>query len=543
MFKLLTIKLLLYLAINQLKGIDGRVAIVVSEIEQPRDEINNVLFEDPIFAPKPKVNPFYEKERNALIAEEQSISSGGNMKLSEKEQQVNDIFMRLKLLELSENFERPDHNTPGMHFFKAKPLIDRSKVFQFIREMPKGAILHVHNTASVSSNWVIKNLSYMGGMKKCVNTNGITILTFRENMGKHKCRTRYENLDVERQRMNSSVRYDKVLEQKINLHTESPEFEYNTDEKVWTKFQNMFDTLGDAIKFEPAFRAFHWRMLEEMYQDNIMYAEIRMRFKKTYDANGNDKKPDETIQILISIVEDFKKLHPDFLGIKIIYSTHRGAEKESIRNEFEVFKRMHEAYPHFIVGFDLVGQEDKGKALHTFSTILQDVPKTAKFFFHAGETNWYGSSIDLNLVDAILLNTTRIGHGFALIKHPVLMKTVKERGIGIEVTPISNQVLDLIWDLRNHPAGYFLADDMPIVISNDDPGFWNAKGLSYDFYYAIMSLAPNYSGLKTLKSLVWNSLKYSALNDVELTDAIDMLEQSWDEFLNRVLMGLVVDLF
>ena len=54
--------------------------------------------------------------------------------------------------------------------------------------------------------------------------------------------------------------------------------------------------------------------------------------------------------------------------------------------------------------------------------------------------DWMDYDIDLNIVDAILLNTTRIGHGYALSKHPQLMKLVKDRNIAIEVCPISNQV-------------------------------------------------------------------------------------------------------
>lgn len=44
-------------------------------------------------------------------------------------------------------------------------------------------------------------------------------------------------------------------------------------------------------------------------------------------------------------------------------------------------------------------------------------------------------------IDAILLGSLRIGHGFALAKHPTLLQLVKERDIAIEVNPLSNQVI------------------------------------------------------------------------------------------------------
>ena len=55
-------------------------------------------------------------------------------------------------------------------------------------------------------------------------------------------------------------------------------------------------------------------------------------------------------------------------------------------------------------------------------------------------TDWEGTRVDDNVLDAVLLNTTRIGHGYALLKHPEVMRLIKERYIGIEVNPISNQV-------------------------------------------------------------------------------------------------------
>lgn len=44
-------------------------------------------------------------------------------------------------------------------------------------------------------------------------------------------------------------------------------------------------------------------------------------------------------------------------------------------------------YPKTLIGFDLVGQEDTGRPLIEFVSILNQQPETAKFFFHAGETS------------------------------------------------------------------------------------------------------------------------------------------------------------
>lgn len=76
-----------------------------------------------------------------------------------------------------------------------------------------------------------------------------------------------------------------------------------------------------------------------------------------------------------------------------------------------MFKALRDVYPDLIKGFDLVNQEELGEPLRKFAQQLWAVGNETNFFFHAGETNWYGFSTDENLIDAVLLRSKRIGHG------------------------------------------------------------------------------------------------------------------------------------
>lgn len=105
------------------------------------------------------------------------------------------------------------------------------------------------------------------------------------------------------------------------------------------------------------------------------------------------------------------KDHPDFIGVKIIYAPNRSADQSKFDFYLKTLEQLKQRLPDFIAGFDLVGQEDKGKPLIKFADKLKSVDPSIPFFFHSGETNWNGESTDLNLFDAILLNTKRIGHG------------------------------------------------------------------------------------------------------------------------------------
>jgi len=258
-----------------------------------------------------------------------------------------------------------------------------------------------------------------------------------------------------------------------------------------------------------------------------------------YDLEGTKYDQEHTLSIYDSVLESFKKDHPDFIGAKIIFAPYRKVDGTTFNDYMNSIIKFKEHYPKFVAGFDLVAQEDLGNPLKDYIEPLLELKKThtdIDFFFHAGETNWNGMDTDENLIDAILLGTKRIGHGYALLKHPNVMEIIKQNNISIEVNPISNQVLKLVDDNRNHPCVHLFADNYPVVISSDDPSFWGAKPLSHDFYIAFMGFASAHSDLKLFKKLAMNSIKYSSLKGNDLYTAETKWETSWNRYVSDMLI-------
>ncbi len=155
-----------------------------------------------------------------------------------------------------------------------------------------------------------------------------------------------------------------------------------------------------------------------------------------------------------------------------------------------------------------------------------------EYFFHAGETM---SSANENLLDVVMLQTQRIGHGFGLFIIPKLIPTIREKAIAIECCPFSNQVLGYVKDVRNHPARMFMNMGVPVTISPDDPALFDYSGMTLDFVMVTLAWQLD---LGEIKALCLNSLKFSALTKDEKLKEIARFEEQWSLWVNEMEVPL-----
>jgi adenosine deaminase CECR1 len=278
--------------------------------------------------------------------------------------------------------------------------------------------------------------------------------------------------------------------------------------------------------YEPIFRRALPRLLAQLAADGITYVELRTAFKFEFRRQGQTKgqigRFDDFFAVFGNEVESFRKSDAGkrFSSVRVIWTVVRAMNNRAIADAMKECIRLKKKSPHLICGFDFVGQEDVGRTLADLTPMIfwfrkkcAEAGVDMPFFFHAGECLGDGDSTDNNLFDSILLGTRRIGHGYSLYKHPLLIDMVKDKKILIESCPISNEILRLSSSILSHSLPALLSRGVSVSLNNDDPAILGhgKNGLSHDFWQSYMAFEN--LGLEGLGTMAENSLKWCAIED------------------------------
>lgn len=225
---------------------------------------------------RPSVNDYFQ-QRGALVDDEFELSFEHDVKLNDNEQLANQIIMEAKNEEVNNGHTNPYDFNPSRHFFEVLDGVRESKLFKILEKMPKGAILHAHDVALCSPEFVI-SLTYWPNVWQCANSaNQIQKFTFsldRPNTIETDCTWRL----VETVRNETGAqKYDKYVRSLFTLFNKdiNPKTQFRDINDVWDRFGQMFLKLMPMVTHAPAWKAYYKQALKEMYDDGVQYLEFR----------------------------------------------------------------------------------------------------------------------------------------------------------------------------------------------------------------------------------------------------------------------------
>ena len=433
---------------------------------------------------------------------------------------------------------------PGMMFTLARETIKKTKSWQIVKKMPKGALLHAHQDAMIDVDWLIDQVLATEGMAMHADQpltdskrreKAVVLFRYTKTLPSDVASIwseSYKELSLVSAGEAASSFPDGGIEgfkswltSKCTITPEESLEHHHGVNAIWRKFTSCFPALNSMEGYEPIFRASIQRLLRQLVEDGLRWVDFRATFYNDFRLEGCEepsKDCGDMLRVFDEEVEKFKasKEGRDFWGCRFIWTTLRMWGKKALVEHMKQCIAMKKAYPHLIAGYDLVGQEDKGRPIVDMTPELFWFKKRCvesgvdlPFFFHAGECLGDGDETDQNLFDAILLGTRRIGHGFSLYKHPLLLEMVKTKKILIESCPISNEVLRLASSIKAHPLPALLARGVSCALSNDDPAILGHRenGVTHDFWQALQGWEN--LGLAGLGSLAENSVRWAAYED------------------------------
>lgn len=424
------------------------------------------------------------------------------------------------------------HDMGGRFLFNQNS-IERSKAFAIAKRMPKGSHLHLHFNSEIPAEHLfpharkltgtmfirstralnseegfrtceivfnvfeadkqtsdIFSSEYNGDIKADGNSPWMLWSLFREQfpqIAPSSVISPYEactdGLDLAEQ----------WARQKMVISPTRAYHDHQTHNGAWACFNQGTRAFKGLLNYESVYRWYITAIIDSMIADGVMYAELRpMLLDKSIPSDDGKRQLGHADQMTI-VCEEVRKKKKELesksqldkfpFGLKVIYSTPRSIPKARMQGELEDCIKLKLQFPDLICGFDLVGAEDRPNNVGFYAGQLVGFTKTCQslgisipFMFHAGETLLdTGGSHDpdnSNLYDSLLLNAKRIGHGYALLKHPLLVQKYKKANICLELCPISNELLHLCGNARQHPYPQLLAAGLQCTLNADNPSLF-----------------------------------------------------------------------
>lgn len=266
--------------------------------------------------------------------------------------------------------------------------------------------------------------------------------------------------------------------------------------------------------------AMAWFNSPERYQQvaRETFAGLRVqnvRYVETSIASGMAQAMNLDLREVLAAI---REVIPEGLEVRLFLGIHHSGYEGWIRPALDACVKWDE-----LDGLDLHGLEDApvGDWAPNLWRRAREHGKYAKA--HAGE--FCGPEFVRWAID--VLGAQRIQHGVRAVEDPELVRVLAQRGIGLDVCPISNVKLRVAPSLAEHPLRLLMEAGVRCTVSTDDP---ISFGNTLCGEYAALARGCDFS-LRDLVLVARNGLQGALVDDATKRawlDELDAVAAKWD---------------
>jgi len=243
---------------------------------------------------------------------------------------------------------------PGMMFNIAKSHMETTKLWQIVRKMPKGGVLHAHIGATVDLKWVFNQAIETPGMcisasaaLTSVNALEVSELNIQHESSKTATTPSIWDSDYVPNVLiplkdsadsfphGGRAGFVAWMQDRCSItQTESLQHHLGVDD-VWKKLSSAFVILGPVLYYEPIFRAFVRKLFSTLLEDGVKWIELRAVVSSAFTLEGQNTafaNPLVVAGILSEVVTEFKASTDgkEFWGARVIWTSMRHASTKVI---------------------------------------------------------------------------------------------------------------------------------------------------------------------------------------------------------------------
>ena len=235
------------------------------------------------------------------------------------------------------------------------------------------------------------------------------------------------------------------------------------DEKGWFRFQRLYDVARSVLRTEDDVRRLVLEAAEDDVRDGGRWLEIQV------DPSGYAARfggITAFTDLVLDCVRDASERTG--LGIAVIIAANRTRHPMDART----LARLAAQYAdHGVVGFGLSNDERRGTT-EEFAPAFRIAERAGLALMpHGGEL--MGPESVRTCLDH--LHADRLGHGIRSVEDPALLDRIVERGVALEVCPVSNVALGVYSDLTSVPLPELLAAGATVALGADDPLLFGSR--------------------------------------------------------------------